>query len=112
MNRLSPGQLAILEQFNRVARITKEIPHYWDPKPLTNSQIDRLEARGFIERDDGSQSRHAGFYKITEKGAARIGMEVCKPCGGATHPDEAACIHCGKTKSWADDASTSKGCAE
>lgn len=50
MNRLSPGQLAVLDQFNRIARIMKETPHYWDPKPLTNRQIDRLEARGFIER--------------------------------------------------------------
>jgi len=27
--------------------------------------------------------------------------ETCKACGGETHPDEAACIHCGTAKEWA-----------
>ena len=103
MSRLSPGQLAVLERFNKNTRIGKEIPEYWNPKPLLNDQIDRLEARGFIEQDGPRQlglMSHSSFYKITTKGAARIGMEVCKPCGGATHPNEAACIHCGKMKEW------------
>jgi hypothetical protein len=29
--------------------------------------------------------------------------EACEKCGGETHPDEAACIHCGATKSWANE---------
>lgn len=27
--------------------------------------------------------------------------ETCKECGGETHPNEAACIHCGSEKEWA-----------
>lgn len=29
--------------------------------------------------------------------------EACEKCGGETHPDEAACIHCGAMKSWANE---------
>jgi hypothetical protein len=110
-DRLSPGQMSVLDRFNRLTRITKETPEYWNPKPLLNDQIDRLEARGFIEQDGPHQSghmSHSSFYKITTKGAARIGMQVCEPCGGATRPDEAACIHCGKLKTWAEQSTASQ----
>lgn len=103
-SRLSQGQVAVLDQFNRVTRITKQIPEYWNPKPLLNDQIDRLEARGFIEQDGPAQRghmSHSSFYKITEKGASCIGAKVCASCGGATHEQEAACLHCGHTKPWA-----------
>lgn len=96
-DRLSQGQLAVLDQFNRIPVITKEIPDYWNPKPITNRQIDRLEARGFIE----PTGRSAFMYRLTKKGASRIGAEICKSCDGATHPQEAACLHCGVTKDWA-----------
>jgi hypothetical protein len=94
--RLSSGQLAILEEFKNRPLILKSVPEYWDPHSLANDQIDRLLARGFIREQD-SNTR---FYEITDKGAARIGMERCS-CGCPTHPQEAACIHCGKTKDWA-----------
>jgi len=101
--RLSQGQLEVLDQFNRIPVITKEIPDYWNPKPLTNRQIDRLEERGFIE----TTGRSAFMYRLTEKGASHIGAELCKSCGGATHPQEAACLHCGATKAWAQGKSRS-----
>ena len=100
--RLSQGQLSVLEIFNSKPMITKSVPHYWDPKPLLNDQIDRLEARGFIKCEDASQPDLAQFFKLTEKGAARIGAVLCKACGAATHPQEAACLHCGATKPWAE----------
>ena len=101
--RLSQGQLAVLEMFNSKPMINRVVPHYWDPKPLVNDQIDRLEARGFIKCEDVSQPSLAQFFKLTEKGAARIGAELCSRCGAATHPQESACLHCGALKSWADD---------
>jgi hypothetical protein len=104
--RLSQGQLDVLEMFNSKPMINKSVPHYWDPKPLMNDQIDRLAARGFIKCEDLSQPELAQFFKLTEKGAARIGMELCKSCESATHPQEAACLHCGSTKTWATTPST------
>lgn len=101
MERLSSGQLTILEEFKKQVLITKEIPEYWNPKPLVNDQIDRLEARGFIACDRGRDG-FSRLYRITQKGAVRIGMETCDSCNCLTHPDEAACIHCGSTKPWAD----------
>lgn len=44
-----------------------------------------------------------GYRKASHKAwAARCAkpseIETCKACSGETHPDEAACIHCGTTK--------------
>jgi hypothetical protein len=95
MSRVSPGQMALLEKAGRNGLITKAIPEYWDPKPSVNGQIDRLVARGFL-RPDGTS-----FFRLTEAGLSKIGLVKCEACNCATHPDEAACMHCGKMKSWA-----------
>lgn len=58
--------------------------------------ISPLVKRGLLEW----HKKH--FLRLTEAGAtAAQDYEQCSACGEPTHTQEAACIHCGKTKRWA-----------
>jgi hypothetical protein len=39
-------------------------------------------------------------------------FEACRVCSGETNAEEAACLHCGTTKAWANDAITTKGSSD
>lgn len=92
MTRLSSGQIKIIERAKQ-SLIVKTIPEYWNPRPRENDQINRLVDRGILEPV-------GQFYRLSMEYLEANDLVRCE-CGGSSHKNEAACIHCGKTKDWA-----------
>ncbi len=57
-------------------------------------RTDRPDAKPAFRRAD----HKAWAARMTEPTAT----DTCKACGEEAHPHEAACIHCGTTKDWAE----------
>jgi len=66
----------------------------------TRATLNALVKSGHLEHAGGNR------YGLTEKGEQARDILVnhtCQKCGGRTHSQEAACIHCGELKQWAKD---------
>lgn len=75
--RISQGQADILIEACRLKVIFKEIGDYWDPRPLGNAQIDRLEKRGMLAKSENSRS-----YRITDLGRAALDQHMINDANG------------------------------
>lgn len=71
----------------------------WDIKEGTARSLERKQ---LVDKWPGRADR----YQLTDLGLAvvlKLNEVSCTDCGKATHEHEAACVHCGALKEWADD---------
>lgn len=97
--KLTEAQTAAIK-FSRYGKAGGD--YYCTADDITRrSTIAALVRKGYVH-DNGNGYR----FFLTEKGERLrhfLKYEVCEGCGLHTHENEAACISCGKLKSWADD---------
>lgn len=80
--------------------------------PLSNSMLRTyaaLHKRGLVVVIIETPVR--GYVQMTDDGKQLYPLREnhCLHCDEPTNPDEAACLHCGALKSWANDTPDARG---